>query len=142
MKPTELRIGNLVNHTSYDSSITIHTISGYDLWHSEMLNDVNHLVEWNSLTPIPLTEEWLIKFGFKKNFIKGISVFEFKLLEFSITTCEKIMVDGQNAEGNLCLMLFYGNPASGYERSKTIYFIHQLQNLYFALTGKELTKLY
>ena len=67
MNSKELRIGNLVNRKYSDDTIKIDSITGYDLWHSEQLSDVRHLVEWNSLHPVPITDEWLLKFGFWKD---------------------------------------------------------------------------
>ena len=68
---------------------------------------------FNELKPILLTEEWLLKFGFSifKNmyFIKGMQIWK-------------------------CNDLFLCNKNGIY-----IKYVHQLQNLYFALTGKELT---
>jgi hypothetical protein len=62
--------------------------------------------------PIPLTEEWLERFNW--NPPKDIGV------AFSLTTDEIHFVAGN----------YY----------KTIEYVHQLQNLYFALTGEELNQ--
>ena len=66
---------------------------------------------------IPLTEEWLLKFGFEK--LEGWDdTFFFQLNNIQI------------ADYNV----------SGYDYDGfNIKHIHQLQNLYFALTGEELT---
>jgi hypothetical protein len=70
--------------------------------------------------PIPLTEEWLLKFGAKElNAKRGV------LKEFVLKTVRIELSDSGN---------FY------YKNSKLILeSAHQLQNLYFALTNKELT---
>jgi hypothetical protein len=69
--------------------------------------------EWSHVEPIPLTEEWLVKFGFKplvKDWqIKGLIIHARKR-GFVVNNRIPIL--------------------------KTV---HQLQNLYFALTGEELT---
>ena len=65
--------------------------------------------------PIPLTEEWLLKFGFDSMFSGA----------------------GYHKNG-----VEIGNNHNGFYILATSYqieFIHQLQNLYFALTGEELT---
>lgn len=64
--------------------------------------------------PIPLTEEWLLKFGFEP---LGSSRFDFKIFTY-------YLYDGS----------FYNQSS----RLSTIKYVHQLQNLYFALTGEEL----
>ena len=61
--------------------------------------------------PIPLTEEWLERFNWNPPKDIGVS--------FSLTTYEIHFVAGN----------YY----------KKIEYVHQLQNLYFALTGEELT---
>ena len=70
--------------------------------------------------PIPLTEEWLIKFGFENdgndNYkIKGIRYNVYKPVDYvGYLFCENRLV------------------------LREIKHVHQLQNLYFALTGSEL----
>ena len=70
--------------------------------------------------PIPLTEEWLIKLGFKKNnyWFKNDNMLRFGL------------IDNQ-------LHCSIGNDESGFLYNR-INYVHQLQNLYFALTGEQL----
>jgi len=76
------------------------------------------------IEPIPITEEWLLKFGFvrKEDYFhlnnKFFSGYAFDLKNF-------------------CLVKEY--PAYGNEFHTTdIMYVHQLQNLIFALTGEEL----
>lgn len=72
-------------------------------------------IEAGSLAkPIPLTEEWLLKCSFK-----------FKKLGYN-----NLSVSNHLLSGNFFFMI------GGY--AKQIYYVHELQNLYFALTGKEL----
>jgi hypothetical protein len=73
--------------------------------------------------PIPLTEEWLLKLGLKK-----IGIWTFSL----------------NLVGNLDLIYYLGEKGwsiglKSYSDFSNLKYVHQLQNLYFALTGKELT---
>jgi hypothetical protein len=78
----------------------------------------------NDLFPIPLTPEWLEKFGFKKEPDTDI---------YSIPTyshSDLIMRNESYEEWH-----FIYND----KRLRVIKFVHQLQNLYFALTGEELT---
>ena len=79
----------------------------------------NDFKDTQNLAPIPLTEEWLVKFGFD---------------EISITNdnVRRWIIDGYIAvelEGNV--FTFRNNRL-------ILKSVHQLQNLYFALTGKEL----
>lgn len=69
--------------------------------------------------PIPLTEEWLVKFGFSEN--KSTKDFFFNYL---------ICLERQGNE------LFVINTNDKYQYK--IEYVHQLQNIHFALTGEEL----
>jgi len=103
MKASELRIGNWVNDG--DGDFTVNRIT---LAHVEKFPD--------KFKPIPLTEEWLVKFGFKKI---GVN---YELNEFVIFTDRKGRLKYRSHP--------YDVP---------LYHVHQLQNLYFALRPEELT---
>jgi len=94
------------------------------------LNDFVHigdLIEHKLVNPIPLTEEWLLKLGFKKD-NKLNYVFN---LDFN-EGYEKITVE-----------LYKGGDNDFYFRGNILLdelkYVHQLQNLHFALTQRELT---
>lgn len=76
--------------------------------------------------PIPLTEEWLIKFGFIDRY-GSYRVFELY----------KIYATFYN-NNNPVVSIDYGHHSEGSEDLDHIKYVHQLQNLHFALTGKEL----
>ena len=73
-----------------------------------------------SYHPIPLTEEWLDKFGFIHNGMWWDSSQEY----FELDTFKDSYVMGINS--------------CEYNHGIEIKHVHQLQNLYFALTGEEL----
>ena len=102
MKATELRIGNY------------YLAFGVDLKQVETLTKDKILIDF---TPIPLTEEWLLKLGFYK--YKGNN-----------SDC---FLNGFETACNMTMLFWKGNQI------KNIKYVHQLQNLYFALTGEELT---
>jgi hypothetical protein len=117
MKSTELRIGNLVRNN----------LSGEILKPCDILCDVINTdkiegLNYGFIEPIPLTEEWLLKFGFKW---KGLIAKGRYLTLF--TPCGKAIVYKESH------FIFTGVTIE----VQTNY-VHQLQNLYFALTGKEL----
>jgi hypothetical protein len=80
----------------------------------------------------PLTEEWLIKFGFYRGALDMHKLYYHK----------KINVRGY--EEDFCISFYrdgYFMYCNGNEQNssyKTKYFVHELQNLYFSLTGEEL----
>ena len=124
IKPQELRIGNYV----FD-------IDGDVLQVGEIL-DIGVKFKGTSLSsryekinPIPLTEEILLKFGFEKREHK--SFFKGKELIYFTFTSNKYGFLIWNTIQNQWWVL------GKISISQPIY-VHQLQNLYFALTGEEL----
>lgn len=81
--------------------------------------------------PIPLDESWLIRAGFEKHDT-----------EWRLCPCAEIQIIVFN-EGAYNGVMFYTRTIhTDYTPiycGKHINYIHQLQNLYFALTGTELT---
>lgn len=115
MKANELRIGNLLEFRVTCKVCEIQENCFYvnDELGTEYKNTIC------DIKPIPLTEEWLLKFGFENDTITATK----KGFDFSI---------GFYASGfYLCKSL---DEMFGVE----IKHVHQLQNLYFALTGEEL----
>jgi hypothetical protein len=101
MKANELRIGNYV----YD---TLGKVNTYIVKEPH-----------NQVKPIPLTEEWLLKFGFERSGLYNVK--------------DEVYVYDE-----------YGLTDTGFEyrfnyTQIKLKYVNQLQNLYFALTGKELT---
>lgn len=119
MKANELRIGNLVFHPIVD---TVFEISREDFAYHRGLSNVEHY------RPIPLTEEWLLKFGFDtKKLNPHIYDIEARGEFFSIN--KRINKDSFEVS----FYTYYEDV--NFENFK---YVHQLQNLYFALTNTEL----
>lgn len=117
MKESELRIGNLVYFKSEDDDFAI-----------ELKFDFENGWNMNYIKPIPLTEEWLLKFGFIK--FDSEKIYAEWFLDFDGDLKYKIMQDKRY--DNTFIMTNEYKPIK-------LQYIHQLQNLYFALTGEELT---
>ena len=117
MKVSELRIGNwIIEPESEDKS-------PFQVWgvYCEKNNDKINGCPISLFKPIPLTEEWLLKFSFKKeldNFYRKNGSHFIEVLFYD----EGFQVTSQF----VCL--------------DHIKYVHQLQNLYHALTGEELTE--
>jgi hypothetical protein len=80
--------------------------------------------------PIPLTEDWLKRFGFEKDEEYdegGLVDYRMMLMWHSLE-----FVSFWNSED----LKGVNQPQTGVD----VEYVHQLQNLYFALTGEELTK--
>jgi hypothetical protein len=120
MKATELRIGNLVKGKEINVYWTVEAIDS---------NSIFSYAKWRPLDafePIPLTEDFLLKFGFEDNQIRNNGLY--LRVEFHLETIifwagiedEDLTIESE-------IPLAY------------IHHVHQLQNLYHALTGEELT---
>lgn len=116
MEARELRIGNYVKYKCCVGDL-----------HESQVDEIKRngfawCGGWMAKEPILLTEEWMVKFGFES---KGII---------------KI---GEEKDGEI---YWYKNQLhisdmrdSSYSFVSKCEYVHQLQNLYFALTGEELT---
>ena len=74
--------------------------------------------------PIKLTEEWLLKFGFKKSY----NVFLINIEGFSYLTANAYECNGNFG---YCMR-------DEYEDYLEVKYVHQLQNITYALTGQDL----
>ena len=118
MKAQEIRLGNYV--MDYDGSHKIFKVKSITKEKKVNMFFING--RWDSdVLPIPLTEEWLLKFGFEKYpHSWGNSIFH--------------LTEWDNYHMKWCVA-FNKNNAIIIQK---LQYVHQLQNLYSALTGKEL----
>ena len=122
MRAQDLRIGNLVNYGINIVPIkSIHiesVLKDSAVVYIELNKKLSHYcVNIEDISPIPLTEDWLLKFGFESNPYQD----RYENGKIHIE-CDKTK--------EITQLWIDGMPH--------IQFIHQLQNLYFALTGEEL----
>lgn len=113
MKANELRLGNFVDNCGTECFVMgIYKDNKVELgYFTDSVGFVRSLDDKN-INPITLTEEWLKRFGFKrfsKDFSKSGIIIHTRKRGFSLR-----------------------------KRVPDIKSVHQLQNLYFALTGQEL----
>jgi hypothetical protein len=111
MTRSELRIGSLIDRGDYHCKVTGITEDGIM---TEPINYEGERFVEQITKPIPLTEEWLVKFGLFKKGDCFIINHNFKIDFMGCVYCKSDFI------GVKC------------------HHLHQLQNLYFALTGKEL----
>lgn len=130
MKPEDLRIKNLFE---YDGKIfKVKEIRNYIIVGDRGKGDVEFTIK--EIKPIELTEEWLLKMGFERHdngsvsaqFSYGLNPVTHDYLIYLIWIKDS---NNWKIEGKP----FYLN---GHFEIKTV---NQLQNLFFALTGQELT---
>jgi hypothetical protein len=141
MKANEMRIGNWVLIPRSLEGVIIPSVEkqvkgigifgGIDFTEASYLE--NHIIPAVHCVGIPLTEEWLKKFGFRTS---ENSTMEPLVLSMNIK--------GANKNEIFCLCdskkkWWACATTNGYWSSNNVEYIHQLQNLYFVLTGEELT---
>ena len=121
LQAKDLRIGNWIFK---DKHFQINGVNIGRAYNYIIDNDRDEY-EIENIKPIPLTEEWLLKFGFERDVSDLI---------IEINNHSELSFD----EDLDC----YLSIDNGHEWNSTdinIKYVHQLQNLYFALTGEELT---
>ncbi|WP_407430596.1 hypothetical protein [Arcticibacter sp.] len=137
MKAQELRLGNYVNVTRTDQSpFRIDLIEHACEGHCKAGMNVHkyetpwglidgHPLTWElkDMSPIPLTEEWLLKFGFKEYDQFG--------WEHSLNV-GAIKLYTRSSYGHIYMEL------EGIYLGDSIKYVHQLQNFYHGITGQEL----
>jgi hypothetical protein len=151
MTTKDLRIGNYVTDQFYGSFkkvITVESINqrGINLepaddgkpygMHSPTI-DVEY--EFKHLDGIPLTEEWLIKFGFEK---VDVSPFETIKLRYWAKDALLLFFNEPPSQPENTYLVGYGSHIMGVysvNKSRWIDSVHTLQNVYFGFLGKDLT---
>ena len=147
MRLEELRIGNYVNVPRIDQcpfridafESLSKTFAKVAMVHPEY-GEKFHPLTWYSddLEPIPLTEEWLIKFGFEKVIYESD--------ETGYGTDYELEIKGVGCisySDDFSCALFGSKESSKHELGflpnwDNCKHVHSLQNLYFALIGEEL----
>ena len=127
---TQFRVGNLFRFISTDSIEQVADIRTAGI-KTPTINNV--LI--TDIEPIPLNEDWLVRFGFEKD----INTSWFRIGYFAeMEDVSNRMIIGYNTVSNR-LGCYQEGDANGIFAQKTFQYVHQLQNLIFALTGTELT---
>lgn len=111
MEANELRIGNITDKGTIVSFYERGIHVGF-----------GKTFEFNEVQPIPLTEEWLLKFGLKKTHYNNQIIYD-------------------SGHQNSTYIIIDENSSSYFMWGAyltSIKYVHELQNLYFALIKKEL----
>ena len=124
MKANQLRVGNLVQ---------VNNETGEVLWFDHegaVCQTLDEKCQCDmNIEPIEITAEWLLKLGFKYNKLQFCSnkiiVHQYKIKGICLSIDERKVNKHEYS--------FFGNNFI-----RTVKHVHQLQNLYFALTGEEL----
>lgn len=142
IKANELRIKNLVTRKDgFIYTVTGVTLSDVFIERKENGKLIQIISREDEIEPIPLTEEWLNKFGFNlsgwtKYSIECVGISGLKSQTYNIVVKQNstyFIVNGSEYSFVQKVGII-NNFISGETKH-----VHQLQNLYFALTGEELT---
>jgi hypothetical protein len=132
MKAQELRIGNLLEYEDKIIEINGITISSIYWGNGNFAPNIEGFFK-----PIPLTEEWHNKFGTFKN---GFKSFEYVLPRKNNISL-KVIFTGDYVMLRQGEVSIEDDIISVWNKdiTKRDMYLHEWQNLYFALTGEELT---
>jgi hypothetical protein len=122
MKATELRIGNLLADI-FGDHLTVTELRKDRIVFNESGKDNHGYCTYDAAKPIPLTEEWLLKFGFVKSYDLELP------LQNAYRKNDLLLSEDYTMSYCDQFMQTFGKPVK---------YIHSIQNLYFALTGEEL----
>lgn len=129
MDAQELRIGNNANLNGADYSIKSIEWNGANQEYYVRVNEDFRVLKLSHLSPIPITEELLLKAGFEKLETGHKEYWELNGFEIEIHG-DKFPMRIWGGESAPHLTQFIGHKTK---------FLHQLQNGYFWATGSELT---
>ena len=126
MKPNELRIGNYIKlMMNYEDYETIKVDS------DELVMVDKKQADYE---PLSLTENWLLKHGF---FIENFD-YKIPISECNVVWLTLIPQDEECTAYSVCVTQTDENEDDQNVFLSDIIYVHQVQNLYFALTGNEL----
>jgi len=136
MKSTELRIGNLIQTEKYGVKIEVKAIFGkYGLECGNSGNDYDdYSPDIKDVKPIPLTEEWLIKFGFEA-YSTHVNYIELQIKSNKPSNHVVIRYGLQRDYFNI-----FNHSECDFTEMQyltEVKFVHQLQNLFYCLSGGE-----
>ena len=126
MKASELRLGNFVHHNEnnkahIDNYLTVCELTEKSIttFYRSFDGAIQVVRNKKDYQPIPLTEEWLLRLGFKKVSNRQEYVI-FRMRVCKTTDNEFVCPDYD-------------------DRDIVLHFVHSLQNFYHAIIGQELT---
>jgi hypothetical protein len=124
MKAKDFRIGNLVQIDYDDRVFEMHTIA--DTYPTLNTSEFGiGVVEWYNIKPIKITEEWLLIFGFEKLIKNSFKIEKTNFTIYINPVTGVCWISNKNQKGIAVIPV-------------TFMYVHELQNLYYALTKEEL----
>ena len=142
IKSQELKSGNIIlgkyiNEEDEKVNTTICTFLGYDPFNNYFwVENKDAIEDFCGFDPIPLSEEWLVRFGFDKDVKERRSIYKHKGVK-------QIHVIYKHKYYDLFLRLFDNGQISLCFNNEYILikYVHRLQNIFNSLTGTDLQML-
>lgn len=130
MKVTELRIGNLIyNEVADKFSQPIKEIYKVE---GRLLDIMERQGEVTTISPIELTQEWLLKLGFNNEYKKGY-------IGIDVCNTDFVLLTPENETASHAGTYRWAFKQDRIPLIKEIESVHELQNLFYAVSGVELT---
>lgn len=130
----DLRIGNYVSIQNETVKVESIDDTGINLNVDYHLSEIDYGAMFNNsypyLKPILITEEWLVKFGFVKEINQDDNFTNIKFTIGKVSMRKEIWKGYTDDLFNFTL--YFGDDCL-----ISLQFLHQLQNLYYFLTGEE-----
>lgn len=140
MKVQELRIGNYIMDSPIngDEPLEVHAI-----YSNLVIHEDTHIYN-DEIRPIPLTEEWLLNFGYIHN--KEWEIFhlsEYSIENISHQKNSRLVLRFINGKIQ-CLQFYLDSMSNPQWQPRLIFiqeikYVHQIQNIFHELTNEELT---
>lgn len=127
MDVKELRIGNLVTVADQDAIWEVYAVGR--LVRVVDFDGSKQYIPYHNLLPIYLSHEWLERMGFQKLYMED-GYFFYELELFGPDSKLTLIEGDKNGMVEVCL--------SFSENEVRFQYVHQVQNFYSAVTGKEL----
>jgi len=153
LEPNELRLGNYLN--TEQGIFEVETISKYGIDLIQHKDDGSYVTTYmhfnqvlnspQSFEPIPLTEKWLLDFGFT-NYQKSknreyLNEYGYKFHKIYLAPDDSTYLHNDRNQGwrGAISTAMYDESTGLTAFTVEIKYVHQLQNFYYALTHQELT---
>ena len=124
----ELRIGSYIMDSPINGNkpLEVHAI-----YSNLVIHEDTHIYN-DEIRPIPITEEWLLKFGLT-NVTEEFDAEKSFEIQFGRKTF-RVAIDNRG----LCMVIYQVDIGMNFQELSDVESVHEFQNLIFALCGEEL----
>jgi len=136
IQANEIKVGNIFHNNSSGLNFTVTKENISDVLNNLELKLMSNPPK-DIIVGVPLTEEILLKCGFKRNTYQHFEFGEYVYFTYEIDCNYELSINIGKGVKRLSIDFFDGDKNSTVPINN-IKYLHQLQNLYFALTNQEL----